>query len=63
MVEEVLKSQQSTKERDEKIKLIGLILDTYVKDNSDVKCGDRFDKLYDASLPELKIYYLFYKTK
>ncbi len=47
--------------RDERLRLIGLILAPYVKVQPEDKCGERFDLLYEKSLSELKIYYQVFK--
>lgn len=54
---------EAVEERDEKIKLIGLILDSYVGINTEEKCGKRFDLLYDKSLVQLKAYWQVYGNK
>ena len=47
--------------KDEKLRLIQAIMAEYVKNEPQDKCGDRFDKLYEKSLEELKIYYQVFK--
>lgn len=47
--------------RNEKLKLIGLIMDLESPTLSLEKAGALFDKLYDKSLFELKIYYQVFK--
>lgn len=50
-------------DRQEKIRLIGLILDQYVPFNSAENCGKRFDFLYDKSIERLIAYYQVYGPK
>ncbi len=45
----------------EKLKLIGLIMEPYVKVHPEEVCGDKFNALYEKSLSELKIYYQVFK--
>jgi hypothetical protein len=47
-------------DKKERLRLIGLILDSYVHNQTEEKCGERFDLLYEKTLPELRIYYQVY---
>jgi hypothetical protein len=51
----------NVKERDERVRLIGLILDEYVSNQPPEQCGERFNLLYEKTLPELRIYYQVFK--
>lgn len=48
-------------EKRERLRLIGLILDPYVPTQTEEKCGERFNLLYEKTLPELRIYYQVFK--